>query len=69
MNQPGFINPGVTLSLINLTISLLSICEDLTSSHVRFIQWQSFIVSFVALGTSFASVAMHRQRDKWKADA
>lgn len=40
--------------------------EDLTSSHVRFIQWQSFIVSFVALGTSFASVAMHRQRDKWK---
>jgi len=38
--------------------------EDLTKGHVRFIQWQSFVVSFLALGTGFASVAMRQHKDK-----
>jgi len=38
--------------------------EDLTEGHVRFIQWQSFVVSFLALGTGFASISMQQHKDK-----
>lgn len=40
------------------------VLQDLTEGHVRFIQWQSFVVSFLALGTGFASIAMQQHKDK-----
>lgn len=40
--------------------------EDLASDRVRVIQWQSFFVSFLALGAGFSSIALHHRKEEKK---